>query len=75
MPPVLPVVGGLTEDGAAAQAGFLEGDLIISADGEAIPLWMDWVTYVRARPDQAIIVELEREAARQRLGDASRRCG
>ena len=67
MPPVLPVVGGLTEDGAAAQAGFLEGDLIISADGEAIPLWMDWVTYVRARPDQAIIVELEREAARQRL--------
>ncbi|GIR91725.1 MAG: hypothetical protein CM15mP92_1890 [Halieaceae bacterium] len=59
--------GGLTEDGAAAQAGFLEGDLIISADGEAIPLWMDWVTYVRARPDQAIIVELERKAARQRL--------
>ena len=36
MPPVLPIVGGLTEDGAAAQAGFLEGDLIISADGEAI---------------------------------------
>ena len=67
MPPVLPVVGGLTEDGTAAQAGFLEGDLIISADGEAIPLWMDWVTYVRARPDQAITVELERQGTRQSL--------
>ena len=67
MPAVLPAVGGLTEDGAAAQAGFLEGDLIISADGQAIPLWMDWVSYVRARPDQAITVELEREGARQRL--------
>ena len=67
MPLVLPVVGGLTEDGPAAQAGFLEGDLIISADGEAIPLWMDWVTYVRARPAQAITVELEREGKRQNL--------
>ena len=67
MPPVIPVVGGLTEDGTAAQAGFLKGDLIISADGETIPLWMDWVTYVRARPDQAIIVELEREGTRQSL--------
>ena len=67
MPLLLPVVGGLTEDGPAAQAGFLEGDLIISADGEAIPLWMDWVTYVRARPAQAITVELEREGKRQNL--------
>ena len=67
MPPVLPVVGGLAEDGAAAQAGFLEGDLIISADGEAIPLWMDWVSYVRARPAQAITVEFEREGTRLNL--------
>ena len=63
MPPVLPVVGGLKEDGTATQAGFLEGDLIISADGEVIPLWVDWVTYVRARPDQVISVELEREGS------------
>ena len=61
------MVGGLTEDGAAAQAGFLEGDQIISADGEAIPLWMDWVTHVRASPNQAITVELERAGARQHL--------
>ena len=67
MAPVLPLVGGLKEDGAAAQAGFLEGDLIISAGGEAIPLWMDWVAYVRARPAQAITVELEREGTRQSL--------
>jgi regulator of sigma E protease len=28
---------------------------------------MDWVTYVRARPDQAITVELERQGTRQSL--------
>ncbi len=67
MPAVLPLVGGLTDDGAAAQAGFIEGDLIISADGEVIPLWMDWVTYVRARPDQTIVVEIERGGTRQSL--------
>ena len=67
MPAVLPLVGGLTDDGAAAQAGFNEGDLIISADGEVIPLWVDWVTYVRARPDQTIVVEIERGGTRQRL--------
>ena len=67
MPAVLPSVGGLTDDGAAAYAGFIEGDLIISADGEVIPLWVDWVTYVRARPDETIVVEIEREGTRQRL--------
>ena len=67
MPAVLPLVGGLTDDGAAADAGFIEGDLIISADGEVIPLWADWVTYVRARPDQTIVVEIERGGTRQRL--------
>ena len=67
MPAVLPSVGGLTDDGAAAYAGFIEGDLIISADGEVIPLWVDWVTYVRARPDETIVVEIERGGTRQRL--------
>ena len=32
-----------------------------------MPLWMDWVTYVRARPDQAISVSIERDGARQTL--------
>ena len=67
MPPVLPVVGSLIEEGAALRAGFEPGDIILSADGEAIPLWMDWVTYVRARPEQSIAVVLERNGARQQL--------
>ena len=67
MPPVLPVVGSLIEGGAALRAGFEPGDIILSADGEAIPLWMDWVTYVRARPEQPIAVVLERNGARQQL--------
>lgn len=67
MPPVLPVVGSLIEDGAAVQAGFKPGDIILSADGAAMPLWMDWVTYVRARPDQPISVVLERKGTRQQI--------
>lgn len=66
-PPVLPIVGGLSEGGAATRAGFQTGDLILEANGEAMPLWMDWVTYVRARPEQTIEVVVERNDVRQSL--------
>ena len=60
-PPVVPRVGGLSESGSARAAGFTAGDLIVEADGQAMPLWMDWVTHVRARPGQPISVLVERE--------------
>ena len=66
-PPVVPRVGGLTESGSARDAGFTAGDLILEADGQAMPLWMDWVTYVRARPGQPISVLVERDGTRQLL--------
>ena len=47
--PVKPEVGSLSDDGAAAQAGFLVGDVIIEADGERIDQWTQWVDFVRAR--------------------------
>ena len=50
----------MIEDGAATRAGFEPGDLIVSADGQPIDLWMDWVAYVRARPGQPIEVTVER---------------
>ena len=53
VPPVLPLVGALTEGSAAVAAGFQVGDLILQADGQAMPLWMDWVGYVRERPEEA----------------------
>ncbi len=66
-PRVVPKIGGLTEAGSALAAGFKVGDLILDADGQSMQLWMDWVTYVRARPDQPISVLIERDSSRQSL--------
>jgi regulator of sigma E protease len=67
VPPVLPLVGALTDGSAAAAAGFQVGDLILQADGQAMPLWMDWVGYVRERPDEPIDVLVERDGTTQLL--------
>ncbi|WP_396642034.1 RIP metalloprotease RseP [Methylomonas sp. 2B] len=61
MPVVKPVVGKLLEDGVAKQAGLLSGDLILSADGNPIGEWQQWVDYVQARPDQPIKLLIERD--------------
>lgn len=60
-PAVLPVIESLVEGGAAQTAGFAPGDRILSADGIEMPLWMDWVEYVRARPGQMLSVMVERD--------------
>ncbi|MBL6698613.1 MAG: RIP metalloprotease RseP [Luminiphilus sp.] len=67
LPLVIPRVGGLSEDGAAIEAGFQVNDLIISADGQDMNLWMDWVQHVRARPDMPTSVTVERAGVRQNL--------
>lgn len=64
-PPVLPLVGALTEGSAAVAAGFEVGDLILQADGQAMPLWMDWVLYVRERPEKPIDVLVQRDGTNQ----------
>ncbi len=60
MPEIVPVVGEVVENSPAAVAGLEPGDRVLSADGEAMPLWEDWVTYVKARPDQAIELVVQR---------------
>lgn len=59
-PPVPPVVGDVVADGPAAAIGILPGDIILRADGVAMELWMDWVEYVQARPQQPIALEYQR---------------
>tara|TARA_R110001599_G_scaffold353463_1_gene593042 strand:+ start:88298 stop:89653 length:1356 start_codon:yes stop_codon:yes gene_type:complete len=59
-PEVPPVVGQVVAGGAAEAADLRSGDLVLSADGVNMPLWMDWVEYVRARPGQAIELEIQR---------------
>jgi regulator of sigma E protease len=59
-PPTPPVVGEVVPGSPADSAGLKPGDRVVSADGVAMPLWMDWVEYVRARPGEMIKLELER---------------
>ena len=60
-PPVPPVVGQVIAGGAADLAGLLSGDEVVAADGVPMPLWLDWVNYVRARPGEPIDVEYRRD--------------
>ncbi len=67
VPPLLPVIDEVVADGPADRAGFLPGDLILQADGQPMPLWADWVGYVREHPERAIDVVFNREGIEQRL--------
>ncbi len=59
-PPMKPLVGEVLPDSPAQRAGLQAEDLLLSADGWAMSRWEDWVEYVRARPEQAIQLEVLR---------------
>ncbi|MBI5451541.1 MAG: sigma E protease regulator RseP [Gammaproteobacteria bacterium] len=59
--PLIPPVLDHVEAGSPAQrAGLRAADRILQADGQGIEDWEHWVSYVRARPGQAIQVTVER---------------
>ncbi|MEM1141084.1 MAG: RIP metalloprotease RseP [Pseudomonadota bacterium] len=60
-PPIVPLLDQVVAGSPAERAGLKSGDLILSTDGRAMPLWEDWVAYVRARPEQTLSVEVQRE--------------
>ncbi|TGD74084.1 RIP metalloprotease RseP [Mangrovimicrobium sediminis] len=66
-PDVPPVVNEVVDDSAAERAGLLTGDRILAADGVPMESWMDWVDYVRERPDVAIMLDVERDASQLQL--------
>ncbi len=66
-PKLKPVINEVLPDGAALAAGLKKGDLIISADGTPIKDWMQWVDYVKKRPDITISLIIEREGIRLTL--------
>ena len=59
-PELLPVIGEILPGGAAERAGLLPGDRVRSAGGEPIADWPAWVDFVRKRPGQAIVAEVDR---------------
>ena len=62
IPDVPAIVGEVVPDSPAAAIGLVPGDKVLRVDGVAMPLWGDWVDYVRARPEQPIALEYERDS-------------
>ena len=56
-----PVVGGLLASYPAEKAGLQLGDLIIAVDDNAVTTWQEWADYVRARPEQLITLQVQRD--------------
>lgn len=66
-PPLGKTIERVVADSPADKAGLRSGDLLLSMDGEVIGAWMEWVAYVRARPNQEIALTVEREGTVQKI--------
>ena len=62
-PEIPAVIGELLPGGTAAAAGLQPGDRVLSAGGQPVADWQDWVEYVRARPGETISLTVERDGA------------
>ena len=67
VPEIKPVVGTVLNGKAADKAGLKTGDLIVSADGEKIKTWVQWVEYVQSHPGVLIELSVEREGVLMHL--------
>ncbi len=55
-----PVIGELTEDGAARQAGLQQGDVVMSINGQPMSSWTDVVTIIRKSPEKPLQFQVNR---------------
>jgi regulator of sigma E protease len=62
-----PVVAEVKPDSAAAAAGVLPGDLLVSIDGTKVQTFDDVRRYVSIRPNQNIVVTVERNGEKMEL--------
>lgn len=63
-PKVPAVIGGIQEGGAAAAAGLVVGDEVVSVDQQDVENWQHWVEIIRANPAQELDIELIRAGER-----------
>jgi regulator of sigma E protease len=61
------VIGSVLQDGTAEAAGFKSGDRVLSSAGSVFKDWIQWVEFVRARPDQTVNVRIERGGVTQEI--------
>jgi regulator of sigma E protease len=59
-PMLLPVIGKLTVDGVAQQAGLQTGDVVLRANGVALQRWQDMVREVASHAEQSLVLEIQR---------------
>lgn len=59
-PRIPPVVGAITTGGAAARAGVVPGDRILSIDGQVFDDWMTMVGLVRDRGGRTVTLKISR---------------
>ncbi|SFM16453.1 RIP metalloprotease RseP [Marinobacter zhejiangensis] len=62
-PDVPAIIGEVTPDGRAADAGLLAGDRVIAIDGAPVSDWFDLVDHIRRAPEQTLRLTIERSAA------------
>ncbi|QXI32808.1 MULTISPECIES: sigma E protease regulator RseP [Pseudomonas] len=62
-PMVSPVLAEIDPKGPAASAGLKVGDKLLALDGAALNDWQQVVDSVRARPDAAVVLRVERDGA------------
>jgi len=59
-PVIPPLIGQVEAGGPADRAGLQGGDRVLRVDGEAIRSWREFVEAIRAHPEDAIDVQVER---------------
>ena len=55
------VLEEVVEGSAAERAGLKAGDKILQADGVAVSGWHQWVELIRAKPEQQVSLQIERQ--------------
>ena len=66
-PTLQPLIGHVLENGAAKLAGLKQGDLILRANETVVKEWQQWVDIIRANPNQAVQILVERDGVQSSL--------
>jgi regulator of sigma E protease len=66
-PNLQPIIGNVLDNGAAKSAGLKQGDLILRANETTVKNWQQWVEIIKANPNQALQILVERDGVQTTL--------
>ncbi|MEY2665894.1 MAG: hypothetical protein RLZZ384_65 [Pseudomonadota bacterium] len=66
-PALQPIIGNVLENGAAKTAGFKSHDIILRANDTPVSQWQQWVDIIKASPNQALQILIERDGVQSTL--------